>query len=323
MCRCKAMWQQREIHGARRAFRSSFLLCCHKNSYDSELFNTQPPFSTAQKGAQVMELAVRQSVLRVYHWPWCNPSGPHVWTWDIEKEEEKIPAVLEQEQLATTVFHSTHKRLLILKRKWGLKKKEPIKTFKPSFVPVLNGKIFTLFSAVVAKSNHSQPLTLLNHRLPPCRVLLRTNACGWPRNPSHLNLAKGHTKSFRASEPPRDCWCVSCHAVLLCQGVPRDLSPQLRHAAPQTHPNGCPHSLGSVLSEAQNCSIIEWLGWDGTSPAHCWSWELSELPLDLLPPFPDCMPCPVAASIASLWMTYLIPQEMIFTQQLLLSDICI
>lgn len=272
MCRCKATWQQGEICGARAAFRSSFLLCCHKNSYDSELFNTQPPFSTAQKGAQVMGLAVQQPVLRVYHLPWCNPFGPHVWTWDIEKEEEKIPAVLEQEAVATTVFHSTHKRLLMLKRKWGLKKNEPIKTFEPSFVPVLNGKICTLFSAVVAKSNHSQPLALLNHRLPPCRVLLRTKACSWPRNLSHVNLAKGHTRSFRASEPPRDCWCVPCCAVVPRGARGSQLPAETRSTTDTSQ--WLPPLLGLCFIELQH---HKWLGWDGTSPAHCW--ELSELPL--------------------------------------------
>lgn len=205
----------------------------------------------------------------------------------------------------------------------GIKKKEPIKTFQPGFVPVLNGKICTLFSDVVAKSNHFQPLALLNHRLPPCRVLLRTKACAWPRNLSRVNPAKGHTRSFgvmvpsqRTSKALLVC-AVQRRAVLPCQGV----RSQLRHSAPHAHRSGCPLSPGSVLSEAQNCSIIAWLGWDGTSAARCW--ERSELPLDLLPPFPDSTSCPLAAFIASLRITYLIPQGMIFAQQLSLSDICI
>lgn len=50
---------------------------------------------------------------------------------------------------------------------------------------------------------------------------------------------------------------------------------------------------------------------------------LIELPLYLMPPFPDSTSCSVAAFIASLQVTYLISRGMLFTQQLSLSDICI
>ena len=119
----------------------------------------------------------------------------------------------------------------------GIKTEELIKTFQPSFVPLLNGKIYTVFSDIVAKSNHFQPLALLNHRLPPRRVLLRREACAWPRNLSHMNLAKGHTRSFgvmvssqRASKGLL-VHAVLCHAVLLYQGA----HSQPRQTAPHTH----------------------------------------------------------------------------------------
>lgn len=68
-----------------------------------------------------------------------------------------------------TVFYSAQKRQLGVKKKNG-EKNNPQKTFQPSFVPVLNGKICTLFSAVVAKLNHFQSFALLNHRLHPRRA---------------------------------------------------------------------------------------------------------------------------------------------------------
>lgn len=52
----------------------------------------------------------------------------------------------------------------------GKQKKNPTKIFHLCFVAVLNGKICALFSAIVAKLNHFQPLTLLNLGLPPRRA---------------------------------------------------------------------------------------------------------------------------------------------------------
>lgn len=44
------------------------------------------------------------------------------------------------------------------------------KIFHLCFVAVLNCKICALFSAIVAKLNHFQPLTLVNRGLPPRRA---------------------------------------------------------------------------------------------------------------------------------------------------------